>query len=160
MSQSVIPDLTLFSTSAQTAGFRLESFEVYNWGAFHKTVYSMPVQGENALLTGANGAGKTTLVDALITLLTPAPERFYNQSAGFEDRKRVGERRITCWAAFMGALLLAKSVCAAGKPGKARTRYCWGCLATKTTTSFTPWPNCTGSKTTRCRNGITQPRLP
>jgi uncharacterized protein YPO0396 len=88
MSQS-IPELTLFSTTAHAAGFRLESFEVYNWGAFHQTVYSMPLQGENALLTGANGAGKTTLVDALITLLTPNPERFYNQSAGFEDRKRV-----------------------------------------------------------------------
>jgi len=82
-------DLTLFSTSAETARFRLERFEVYNWGAFHQTVCSLPLQGENALLTGANGAGKTTLVDALITLLTPNPERFYNQSAGFEDRKRM-----------------------------------------------------------------------
>ncbi|NUO00195.1 MAG: AAA family ATPase [Saprospiraceae bacterium] len=83
------PELTLFSTSAQKAGFRLERMEVFNWGAFHQTVYVMPLQGENALLCGANGAGKTTLVDALITLLTPNPERFYNQSAGFEDRKRI-----------------------------------------------------------------------
>jgi uncharacterized protein YPO0396 len=89
MSQQVVPELTLFSTSAQAAGFRLESFEVFNWGAFHQTVYAMPLKGENALLTGANGAGKTTLVDALITLLTPNPERFYNQSAGFEDKKRM-----------------------------------------------------------------------
>jgi len=82
-------DLTLFSTTAQSAGFRLDRFEVFNWGAFDQTVCSLPLQGENALLTGANGAGKTTLVDALITLLTPNPERFYNQSAGFEDRKRM-----------------------------------------------------------------------
>jgi uncharacterized protein YPO0396 len=82
------PDLTLFSKDAQSAGFRLQRFEVYNWGAFHQTVYVMPIEGENALLTGANGAGKTTLVDAIITLLAPSPERYYNQSAGFADQKR------------------------------------------------------------------------
>jgi uncharacterized protein YPO0396 len=84
----ISPELTLFSKEAHTAGFRMERFEVFNWGAFHEQVYVMPLQGENALLTGANGAGKTTLVDAMITLLNPTPERYYNQSAGFEDRKR------------------------------------------------------------------------
>lgn len=82
------PELTLFSTNAQTAGFRLQLFEVYNWGAFDNSVNAMPLLGENALLTGANGAGKTTLVDALIALLNPTPERYFNQSAGTEDRKR------------------------------------------------------------------------
>lgn len=81
-------ELTLFSTNAQSAGFRLHRFEVYNWGAFHQQVYELPLACENALLTGANGAGKTTLVDALIALLNPTPERYFNQSAGFEDRKR------------------------------------------------------------------------
>lgn len=81
-------ELTLFTTNAQSAGFRLHRFEMYNWGAFHREVYALSLLGENALLTGANGAGKTTLVDALITLLNPSPERYFNQSAGFEDRKR------------------------------------------------------------------------
>jgi uncharacterized protein YPO0396 len=81
-------ELTLFSTHAQTAGFRLQRFEVFNWGTFHETVNVLPLLGENALLTGANGAGKTTLVDALIALLNPTPERYFNQSAGMEDRKR------------------------------------------------------------------------
>ena len=82
------PEFTLFSSDADAAGFRLDRFEVFNWGAFHEKVYELPLAGENALLTGANGAGKTTLVDALITLLNPSPDRYYNQSAGSEDRKR------------------------------------------------------------------------
>lgn len=82
------PELTLFSNHAHAAGFRLEQFEAYNWGPFHEKVCTLPLFGENALLTGANGAGKTTLVDALIALLNPTPERYFNQSAGFEDRKR------------------------------------------------------------------------
>lgn len=81
-------ELTLFSNHAHAAGFRLERFEAYNWGPFHEKVCTLPLFGENALLTGANGAGKTTLVDALIALLNPTPERYFNQSAGFEDRKR------------------------------------------------------------------------
>ncbi|MFZ2899623.1 MAG: SbcC/MukB-like Walker B domain-containing protein [Saprospiraceae bacterium] len=81
-------ELTLFSTDPQFAGFRLTRFEAYNWGTFHKKVCALPLINENALLTGANGAGKTTLVDAIIALLNPTPERYFNQSAGFEDRKR------------------------------------------------------------------------
>jgi uncharacterized protein YPO0396 len=81
-------ELTLFSNDARVAGFRLTRFEAYNWGTFHQKVCVLPLANENALLTGANGAGKTTLVDALIALLNPTPERYFNQSAGFEDRKR------------------------------------------------------------------------
>lgn len=81
-------ELTIFSSDAQFAGFRLSRFEAYNWGTFHKKVCVLPLLNENALLTGANGAGKTTLVDAIIALLNPTPERYFNQSAGFEDRKR------------------------------------------------------------------------
>lgn len=81
-------ELTIFSTDAQFAGFRLTRFEAYNWGTFHEKVCVLPLLNENALLTGANGAGKTTLVDAIIALLNPTPERYFNQSAGFEDRKR------------------------------------------------------------------------
>lgn len=81
-------ELTIFSTDPQFAGFRLSRFEAYNWGTFHKKVCVLPLLNENALLTGANGAGKTTLVDAIIALLNPTPERYFNQSAGFEDRKR------------------------------------------------------------------------
>jgi uncharacterized protein YPO0396 len=81
-------DLTLFSSDPAFAGFRLARFEAYNWGTFHEHVCVLPLSNQNAMLTGANGAGKTTLVDALIALLNPTPERYFNQSAGFEDRKR------------------------------------------------------------------------
>jgi len=79
---------TLFSTSAAESGFRLHTFQVYNWGTFGRRVHTMRPEGQNALLTGANGSGKTTLVDALIALLVPRPERFFNQSAGAEDRQK------------------------------------------------------------------------
>lgn len=79
---------TLFTTSAANSGFRLYTFQVFNWGTFDKRVHTMRPEGQNALLTGANGSGKTTLVDALIALLVPRPERFFNQSAGAEDRQK------------------------------------------------------------------------
>jgi uncharacterized protein YPO0396 len=81
------PEFTLFSTQPDAAGFRLQRFEVCNWGAF-SGIYTLPLSGENALLCGANGAGKTTIVDAIIALLNPTSERYFNQSAGSEDRKR------------------------------------------------------------------------
>ncbi len=81
-------ELTLFSSNAHSAGFRLDRLEVFNWGTFHQKVCVLQLLGENALLTGANGAGKTTLVDAIIALTNPRPERYFNQSAGFADAKR------------------------------------------------------------------------
>jgi uncharacterized protein YPO0396 len=45
-------------------GFRLEKFEVYNWGTFKDQVWQLEVGSGTALLVGANGSGKSTLVDA------------------------------------------------------------------------------------------------
>lgn len=67
-------------------GFRLKRFEVRDWGVFKNA--DLQLQCQNALLTGQNGAGKTTLVDGLVTLLIPTPEKFYNQSAGLEEKKK------------------------------------------------------------------------
>ncbi|MEM7181374.1 MAG: ATP-binding protein, partial [Spirochaetota bacterium] len=73
----------LFSTNPNTAGFRLQYMQVFNWGTFHDKVYSIRPAGNNSLLTGANGSGKTTWIDALLTLLVPERRyRFYNQSSG------------------------------------------------------------------------------
>ena len=54
--------LSLFSTSSDTAGFRLQYMEVYNWGTFDEHIFRIAPEGNNSLLTGANGSGKTTLV--------------------------------------------------------------------------------------------------
>ena len=70
-----------------SGGFRLDNFQLYNWGIFDERIYTMRCNGESALLTGDNGSGKTTLVDALISLLVPVRFRFYNQSSG-ADQKR------------------------------------------------------------------------
>lgn len=79
--------LNLFSTSSDTAGFRLEYMEIYNWGTFHERIFRLAPQGNNALLTGANASGKSTIIDALLTLLVPAKkDRFYNQSSGVEKK--------------------------------------------------------------------------
>jgi uncharacterized protein YPO0396 len=78
---------SLFTTSSETAGFRLQYMEIYNWGTFDKKVIRINPQGNNSLLTGGNASGKSTLIDALLTLLVPLrKDRFYNQSSGVEKK--------------------------------------------------------------------------
>lgn len=72
-------------------GYRLEYFEVYNWGTFDKTISRLVPDCASTMLTGANGSGKTTLVDALLTLLVPNNRRHYNQSSGNERKKERDE---------------------------------------------------------------------
>lgn len=72
----------------KTPGFRLEHFEVLNWGTFDKRIWRISANGENALLTGDIGSGKSTLVDALTTLLVPAHRVVFNKAAGAETRER------------------------------------------------------------------------
>lgn len=89
--------LSLFSTKSGESGFRLHSYEVWNWGTFDNQAYKIEPLGETSLLTGANASGKTTLIDGLLTLLVPERRmRFYNQTAGSkgertEDSYVVGE---------------------------------------------------------------------
>ena len=83
----MMPEMSLFNTSPQVAGFKLDYMEVWNWGTFDDTVYRLNPQGNNSLLTGANASGKSTLIDALLTLLVPLKrQRFYNQSSGVEKK--------------------------------------------------------------------------
>ncbi len=69
-------------------GFRLERFEVLNWGTFDKKIWSIKTDGYNSLLTGDIGSGKSTLIDALTTLLVPAGKITYNRAAGAEGKER------------------------------------------------------------------------
>ena len=79
--------LSLFSTSSDKAGFRIQYMEVFNWGTFDEKVFRINPQGNNSLLTGANASGKSTYIDALLTLIVPAKrDRFYNQSSGVEKK--------------------------------------------------------------------------
>lgn len=79
--------LSLFSTSSDKAGFRLQYMEVFNWGTFDEKIFRINPQGNNSLLTGANASGKSTFIDALLTLIVPAKrDRFYNQSSGVEKK--------------------------------------------------------------------------
>ena len=50
-------------------GYRLAKLEIYNWGTFDGSVYSVQPRGLTTLLVGENGSGKSTVVDALLTLL-------------------------------------------------------------------------------------------
>jgi uncharacterized protein YPO0396 len=70
------------------AGFRLMRLEVFNWGTFDGRVWSMRLEGRNALLTGDIGSGKSTLVDAVTTLLVPSHRVAYNKAAGADARER------------------------------------------------------------------------
>jgi uncharacterized protein YPO0396 len=69
-------------------GFRLARIEVYNWGTFDQRVWTLKLDGKNALLTGGNGAGKSTVVDAITTLLVPPTRVQYNKAAGADDSER------------------------------------------------------------------------
>lgn len=69
-------------------GCRLQRLEVYNWGTFDGAVWTLEVDGANALLTGDIGSGKSTLVDAITTLLLPANRISYNKAAGADTRER------------------------------------------------------------------------
>ncbi|WP_246167799.1 ATP-binding protein [Propionivibrio limicola] len=70
------------------SGFRLQRLEVFNWGTFDGRVWTLTLDGRNALLTGDIGSGKSTLVDALTTLLVPAQRIAYNKAAGADARER------------------------------------------------------------------------
>ncbi|WOC13612.1 ATP-binding protein [Gordonia sp. MP11Mi] len=78
----------LENTESSGSGFRLQKFQVFNWGTFDQRVWTLDLAGENGLLTGDIGSGKSTLVDALTTLLMPAHRIAYNKAAGAEARER------------------------------------------------------------------------
>jgi uncharacterized protein YPO0396 len=61
-----------FMEDDSLAGFRLARLEVFNWGTFDSRIWTLNLQGKNALLTGDIGSGKSTLVDAITTLLAPS----------------------------------------------------------------------------------------
>ena len=71
-----------------SAGYRLQRLEVFNWGTFDKRVWMFDVSGATALLTGDIGSGKSTVVDAVTTLLLPANRISYNKAAGADVRER------------------------------------------------------------------------
>jgi uncharacterized protein YPO0396 len=77
-----------FAADDAVTGFRLQRFEVLNWGTFHRHVWRIEPAGRNGLLTGDIGSGKSTLVDALTTLLVPHNRIVYNKAAGAEGRER------------------------------------------------------------------------
>jgi uncharacterized protein YPO0396 len=74
------------------AGFRLQRFEVLNWGTFDQRPWVLDLQGGIALLTGANGSGKSTLVDGLLTLLVPNKRRNYNQASSTSGKRERDEK--------------------------------------------------------------------
>lgn len=79
-------ELDLFDDA--TIGFRLQRFEVFNWGTFDGRVWSVTLDGRNGLLTGDIGSGKSTLVDGITTLLVPPGRISYNKAAGAEAKER------------------------------------------------------------------------
>ena len=70
------------------AGFRMQRLELFNWGTFDGRVWTMQLDGQNALLTGDIGSGKSTLVDAVTALLVPAHRVAFNKAAGADAKER------------------------------------------------------------------------
>jgi uncharacterized protein YPO0396 len=88
MTDTLISALDLDDGSPKRTGYRLQAIEVYNWGTFDKSVWSIEADGETSLLTGDIGSGKSTLVDAITTLLLPAHRIAYNKAAGADVKER------------------------------------------------------------------------
>ncbi|TVQ53040.1 MAG: hypothetical protein EA366_13475 [Spirulina sp. DLM2.Bin59] len=86
------PEPTMNDHHLNLAGFRLQRFEVLNWGTFDQRPWVLELQGNTALLTGKNGSGKSTLVDGLLTLLVPNRSRNYNQASTSTGKKERSER--------------------------------------------------------------------
>ncbi len=90
-----------FATSDENTGFRLEHFELYNWGTYDKKIVKLKLSKNNALLTGEIGSGKSTIVDAITSLLVPHQKITYNKAAGANTKERtlysyiVGEYKST-----------------------------------------------------------------
>jgi len=78
----------LESRNGHPVGFRLDRLEVFNWGTFDRRVWTMHLNGKNALITGEIGSGKSTLVDALTALLVPSHRVAFNKAAGADARER------------------------------------------------------------------------
>lgn len=85
-SEAVILELPL--ASRNLPGVRLMSVEVLNWGTFDRRVWTLKLDGQNALVTGDIGSGKSTLVDAITTLLIASHKIDYNKAAGADHRER------------------------------------------------------------------------
>lgn len=76
------------SSGHALSGYRLKRLEIFNWGTFNGNVWTLNVDGRNALLTGDIGSGKSTIVDAITTLLVPSQRVAYNKAAGAGLKER------------------------------------------------------------------------
>ena len=88
--------LSLFSTSSDKAGFRLQYMEVYNWGTFHEKIFKINPKGNNSLLTGANASGKSTYIDALLTLLVPEKKIDFTINHPELTRRAIEQKKPMC----------------------------------------------------------------
>jgi len=77
-----------FADDDSTTGFRLEHFELYNWGTYDKKIVKLELNKSNALLTGDIGSGKSTIVDAITTLIVPHNKIVFNKAAGASTKER------------------------------------------------------------------------
>jgi|GEM_PF-6856314 len=72
-------------------GYRLDRYEVFNWGTFHEHVETVTLHGHTSLLVGENESGKSTLVDGLLALFVPPQHRDFNLAAGSDRSKKRDE---------------------------------------------------------------------
>ena len=63
-------------------GYRLDVFQLYNWGVFNESIFTLDCKKESSLLTGANGSGKTTVLSAikLLGILLNTRSRRYDNA--------------------------------------------------------------------------------
>jgi len=82
---------SMFSTKSNEAGYRLQYFEVYNWGTFDRKIFRISPQCNTTLITGANGSGKTTFIQGLLTLIVPEKRYRFYENQRTEESYVLGE---------------------------------------------------------------------
>jgi uncharacterized protein YPO0396 len=82
---------SMFSTKSNEAGYRLQYFEVYNWGTFDREIFRISPQCNTTLITGANGSGKTTFIQGLLTLIVPEKRYRFYENQRTEESYVLGE---------------------------------------------------------------------
>ena len=74
------------------AQWRLESFQMVNWGGFHGH-HQVRFSAGSSLMSGASGAGKSTVLDAYLALMMPSDTPFNGASNDAGGRARSAEQR-------------------------------------------------------------------
>ncbi|MBN7438510.1 AAA family ATPase [Mycobacteroides abscessus subsp. abscessus] len=78
-------------TSSDTSQWRIDHFQMVNWGGFEGGPHRIDLSADSTLISGATGTGKSTFLDAYIALLMPSRIPFNGASNSNTTGRARGE---------------------------------------------------------------------